>query len=53
MDTEFEIDRAFDGYYTEDVAQQNLPDCDNYHYDNMSEDDLSQEIIRLVCSLFF
>jgi hypothetical protein len=47
MDTEVQMDYSFDGYYIND-GHQNVAENEANHYEYVSDDDLSQEIIRLV-----
>jgi hypothetical protein len=47
MDTEVQMDYSFDGNYIND-GHQNVAESEVNHYDYVSDDDLSQEIIRLV-----
>jgi hypothetical protein len=47
MDTEVQMDYSFDGYYIND-GHQNVAESEVNHYEYVSDDDLSQEIIRLV-----
>jgi hypothetical protein len=47
MDPEVQMDYSFDGYYIND-GHQNVVESELNHYEHASEDDLSQEIIRLV-----
>ena len=47
MDTEVQMGYSFDGYYIND-GHQNVAESEVNHYDYVSDDNLSQEIIRLV-----
>jgi RNase adaptor protein for sRNA GlmZ degradation len=49
MDVDLQMDFAPDGYYTDDAAHEKISGYDNNQYQYVTEDDLSQEIIRLVC----
>jgi hypothetical protein len=53
MDVDLQMDFAPDGYYTDDAAHEKISGYDNNQYQYVTEDDLSQEIIRLVCFYFF
>jgi hypothetical protein len=53
MDADLQMDFAPDGYYTDDAAHEKISGYDNNQYQYVTEDDLSQEIIRLVCFYFF
>jgi hypothetical protein len=48
MDADLQMDFGPDGYYTDDAAHEKISGYDNNQYQYLTEDDLSQEIIRLV-----